>query len=65
MKLEKQRELEFRKALESFLEANFASYQITDDGKPYRMHSGIVIISLEGIYAANGECVAEYTEFNL
>lgn len=60
----KQRENDFRSDFEKLLKKHGAEFQITDDGEPFGFHSGIVIISIDGVYD-NGEKSAEYTEFRL
>lgn len=42
-----------------------AQLQVTDDGRPYGMHSGVCRISMDGKWDADGEPMEEYAEFDL
>ncbi len=65
MKTAKQREAEFRADLDTLLKNHDAEIDITDDGKGYGAHRGIVIVSMNGSWDGDGEPVAEYAEFQL
>lgn len=66
MKTSAEREFEFRKDLQKLLNKHSAELNITDDGKPYGMHSAVCIVEMEGSYDYdNDNPVLPYTEFNL
>ena len=65
MKTAKEREKEFRDRLEELFAEFEAEYSITDDGKPYGFHQPVFNISMYAKYNPNGDCVAEFTSFNL
>ena len=65
MKTADQREVEFRSDLEALLKKHKAEIDITDDGRSWGMHSGICRVSIDGVYDANGDVIAEYAEFLL
>lgn len=59
-----EREQAFRDALSKLLEEHGAEMKITDDGKPWGRHSGVVEIYMPTVWE-NDIVVKEYTEFNL
>jgi hypothetical protein len=61
------REKLFRDELKQLLDKHGAVMVITDDGKPYGMHSSICRIEMEEIYddADTGEVLAEFCEFEI
>lgn len=61
----KEREAAFRAALAILLTEHGAELHITDDGKPYGMHTAIVQISMSNRWDATGNQTHEYTEFLL
>lgn len=65
MKTAKQRECEFLADLKILLEKHGAEIDITDDGRPYGLHSGVCLVSMSGKYAEDGEMTEEYAEFRL
>jgi len=64
VKTAKQREEEFREDLKELLRKHSAGLEVTDDGKPFGMQSGICIITMDGKYE-NHETIEEFTEFKL
>jgi len=65
MKTATQREQEFRAALEELLMAHGAELNVTDDGRPYGMHSGVCEVSMQRQWDEQGHEIAEYTELRL
>ena len=66
MKTAAEREAEFRADLDALLKRHSAEIDITDDGKPWGMHSGVVRISMGSKYTDDYlTCLAEYAEFQL
>ena len=65
MKTAKQREDEFRADLKALIEKHGAEIDVTDDGRPYGMQSGVCQVMMMGKYDKDGEPVEEYTEFQL
>lgn len=61
----RERESNFRKDLKDLLEKYTATLDITDDGRPYGMHSAIVTVCLDGSWDSDGNILVEYTEFQL
>ena len=57
-----QREKAFLEDLDALLKKHRAKLNITDDGKPWGLHSAVLNIELEG-YEVDGECVSD-EEFN-
>jgi hypothetical protein len=61
-----QREADFRADFAALLAKHDAEFhQVTDDRKPYGLHNGVAIVSMQSEYAADGTLRADYTEFNL
>lgn len=65
MKTAKEREAHFRRELAELLQKHGAELQVTDDGRPYGMHSGVCRISMDGKWDADGEPMEECAEFDL
>lgn len=65
MKTAKEREDAFRRDLAELLQKHGAELQVTDDGRPYGLHSGVCRISMYGKWNADGEPMEEYAEFDL
>lgn len=61
----RERESAFRKDLAELLAKHKAEMDITDDGRPYGMHSGICTITMDSIFDSESNETVEYTEFNL
>lgn len=62
----KEREEAFRKDFQELLSKHKAEFDITDDGRPYGMQSGTVVIYMNSEYDKESfECTKEYTEFRL
>lgn len=61
----KEREEAFRRDLVELLAKHKAEIDITDDGKGYGMHSGIVVVTMMSECDEDGNKTAEYTEFRL
>ena len=62
----KEREDAFRKELQELLDKHGAELTITDDGKPYGLHSGACLVSMGNEFdKSTFECVKEFTEFSL
>lgn len=59
------REAEFRRDLAELLAKHRAEIDVGDDGRPFGMHSGVARVSLDAVYDADGETLAEYAEFEL
>ena len=60
-----ERETAFRMKLRILLEGNGAEMQITDDGKEWGMHSGIVIITMMSEYDDDGNLIKDFCEFEI
>ena len=65
MKTSKQCEEEFRKDLAELLAKHNAELTMTDDGRPWGMHSGICIVTMYGKYDEEGNALEEGASFNL
>jgi hypothetical protein len=65
VKTAKQREEDFRRELAELLERHGAEIDVTDDGRPFGMQSGVCLVTMGGQYDEDGKTVAEYTEFQL
>jgi len=61
----KERERQFRENLMDIIKKHGAEIIITDDGKPYGMQSGVVVISMCAKYDDDGNQLLEFTEFQL
>lgn len=61
----KEREKAFRKDFYELLTKHKAEFEITDDGKDYGMHKGIVIITMMNEFDNDGNQASEFTEFKL
>jgi len=64
MKTKAEREAEFRKDLQELLNKHKAELNITDDGKPYGMHSAICRVEMDGSYDYD-KPILPYAEFDL
>ena len=60
-----EREKLFRKELQELLNRHGAEMYVTDDHRPYGMHSGICEVSIDAKYNDEFNCTHEFTEFNL
>ncbi len=66
MKTAAELEAEFRRDLLEFLTSRNAELNITDDGKPYGMHSPVCRVEIEGLFdCENNEQISPYVEFDL
>jgi len=65
MKSKEQLEKDFRKDLKILLKKHNAEMEITDDDKPYGMHSAIVTIYIANTWDDKGETTSKNCEFNL
>lgn len=65
MKTKKQREEEFRADLAALLIKHGAEISVTDDGEPWGLHSGIAVVCMQAVWDADGNMLADFTEFNL
>ena len=65
MRTAAERECAFRRDLAELLAKHKAELDITDDGKDYGMHSGIVIVTMMGEWDDDGNNTAEFTDFRL
>lgn len=61
----KERETAFRRDLAGLLEKHKAELSITDDGKPYGMHSPEAWVSMDAEWDTDGNMVSEDTEFRI
>ena len=60
-----EREEAFRRDFDELLEKHKAELEITDDRKPYGLHSGVAVVTIMSEYDDDGNQTAEYTEFKL
>ena len=65
MTTKKQREFAFRAELAELLEKHGAELEVTDDGKPWGMHSGVCKVTMASEFDSDGIMVKEFAEFNL
>lgn len=65
MQTAKEREEAFRRDLAALLDKHEAEIDVTDDGRPYGMHSGVCRVTMQGLWDENGDPIAEHTEFEL
>ncbi len=65
MKTAAEREAAFRKEFDELCKKHNAEVVITDDGKPWGMHSPLVEITMEGQWNSDNETIAEFTLFHL
>ena len=65
MKTAQQREEDFRRDLQALLEKHSADLEVTDDRKPWGMHSGIAVVTMMAERDADGNETAAYTEFRI
>lgn len=59
MKTATQRKEEFLAELQQLCYKHRCEMMLSDDDRPYGMHSPIMVLSFEGVYD-NGETIAEY-----
>lgn len=66
MKTAAEREKHFRQELEQLLNRHGCEIVVTDDGKPYGMHSPVLRFEMDAIYddSGSGVMLAEYTDFS-
>jgi hypothetical protein len=65
MRTPKEREDAFRRDLAALLAKHKAELEITDDGKPYGLHSAEAVVTMMGEWDEAGNQTAEYTEFRI
>lgn len=65
MKTSQQREEAFRADLAELLKKHNAEMNVTDDGSPWGMHVGICQVWMSPEWDADGNQIADYTEFKL
>jgi hypothetical protein len=65
METAKSREEAFRRDLAELLKKHEAELEVTDDRKPWGTHTGICVITMDSKLDAEGELIADYTEFRL
>ena len=65
MQTPKEREDAFRRDLAELLAKHKAELEITDDRKPYGLHSGEAVVTMMSEYDEDGNQTAEYTEFRI
>lgn len=65
MKAPKEREAAFRRDLAELLAKHDAELVITDDHKPWGLHSAMAIVSMPTERDADDNITADYTEFTL
>lgn len=65
MKTPADREAAFRKDLADLLAKHGADLEITDDGKPYGMHTGIATVTMYSDWDDTGVQIADFTEFRI
>lgn len=65
MKTKEARRDDFLADLNELMKIHGAELQLTDDGKPYGLHSPRILLSLDGEYTKDGDVIAEYGEFEL
>ena len=65
MNTAKEREAAFRADLAELLNKHHAALDITDDGKPYGMHTAIVEITMPSEWDDDGGVISEYADFEL
>lgn len=59
----KEREAEFRAALDELCKKHGAELTLTDNGKPYGMASPVLLISIDGEYDKDGNTLKEFCQF--
>ena len=64
MKTAQEREADFRREFAELLARHCAELEVTDDRKPWGMHSGIARITMDSKYI-DGALVEDFTEFLL
>jgi hypothetical protein len=57
-----EREFLLRNAINAVCQDHGAELEVTDDGKPYGLHSGVLRITMQSVFEGD-ECVKEFCEF--
>jgi hypothetical protein len=65
MQTPKEREDAFRRDLAELLAKHKAELDITDDRKPYGLHSAEAVVTMMSEWDEAGNQTAEYTEFRI
>lgn len=65
MKTAEQRKTEFLQELRQLCFKYKCELSLSDDGKPYGMHSPVAVLSFDGVYNENHETVMEFGEFEI
>lgn len=65
MKTAEQRKTEFLRELQQLCAKHKCEMSLSDDGKPYGMHSPTIVLSFDGVYDENFKPVEEFGEFEL
>jgi hypothetical protein len=65
MQTPKEREAAFRRDLAELLAKHRAELEITDDRKPYGLHSAEAVVTMPSEWDEDGNQIADYTEFRI
>lgn len=65
MKTAEQRKTEFLQDLNQLCAKHKCELSLSDNGKPYGLHSPIIVLSFDGVYDENFNPVDEFGEFEL
>jgi hypothetical protein len=65
MKTAEQRKTEFLQDLRQLCFKHSCELSISDDGKPYGMHSPILVLAFDGVYSEDNETLLEFGCFEL
>lgn len=65
MKTAEQRKTDFIQELRQLCFKHKCELSISDDGKPYGMHSPILVLAFDGVYSDDNETLQEFGCFEL
>jgi hypothetical protein len=65
MKTAAEREAAFRADFEELLKRHKAEFDVTDDGRPYGLHSGVAEVTMISEYDGQGNQTAEFAQFRI
>lgn len=65
MKTAEQRKEEFLSELQQLCIKHKCEMSISDDGRPYGMHSPTIVLAFDGVSSPDGDVIEQYGEFEL
>lgn len=65
MKTAVQRKIDFLKELHQLCIKHKCEMSLSDDGRPYGMHSPTIVLAFDVVYTPDGDVIEQYGEFEI